>query len=119
VKEALPAYILHGTKGSFIKSRADVQETHLKEGKQPESENWGVESEHDQGLLHFEKEGNSIRKHIPTLTGNYMEYFDLIHKAIRKDKEVPVSGEEGMMVIRVIEAAMQSEKEKKVIRLNY
>src|SRR5690606_34538199 len=35
VREPLPAYILHGKKGSFIKSRGDIQEDELKLGKKP------------------------------------------------------------------------------------
>ena len=46
-----------------------------------------------------------------------MEYYDGIYEAIRNNKEVPVSGTEGMNVIKVIEAAIKSNKEKKRINL--
>ncbi len=35
VREAIPAYVIHGKKGSFLKPRGDVQEDELKAGKQP------------------------------------------------------------------------------------
>jgi predicted dehydrogenase len=38
VREALPGYIFHGTKGSFIKTKTDVQEMMLQAGKVPGSE---------------------------------------------------------------------------------
>src|SRR5207237_5734514 len=41
VREPLPAFILHGTKGSFIKSRADVQEAALLAGSSPTGADWG------------------------------------------------------------------------------
>ena len=43
VREALPGYVLHGSKGSFIKARTDVQETMLQAGKAPGSDDWGQE----------------------------------------------------------------------------
>ena len=35
VREPLPSYILHGKKGSFLKSRGDIQEDELKADKNP------------------------------------------------------------------------------------
>ena len=40
-REPVPAYALHGTKGSFLKSRGDIQEDELKTGKQPTAEGLG------------------------------------------------------------------------------
>lgn len=117
VREALPGNIFHGTKGSFIKSKADVQEKELQEGKIPGSDNWGIEPEHEKGLLHTEKNGIIIREYVPSLNGNYMEYYDGIYEAIRNNTSVPVSGTDGMYVIKVIEAAIKSNKEKKRINL--
>ena len=42
VSEQLPAYILHGRKGSFIKAKTDVQEVALQAGKIPDTPNWGA-----------------------------------------------------------------------------
>ena len=108
-------FIIHGKKGSFMKSRADVQETALQARQLPGSENWGIESENQKGLLHTEKDGKVIREYIASLKGNYMEYYDGIFEAIRNNKPLPVTAEEGRNVIRIIEAAYQSNKEKKVI----
>ncbi|NTV83115.1 MAG: Gfo/Idh/MocA family oxidoreductase, partial [Bacteroidales bacterium] len=43
VKEQGPRYIIHGTKGSFIKYGIDPQEELLKEGLMPNSPEWGKE----------------------------------------------------------------------------
>ena len=117
VREALPGNILHGTNGSFIKSKADIQEAELQAGKIPGSKDWGAEPDKEKGLLHTEKEGKIIREHIPTLNGDYMEYYEGIYQALRNNGSVPVTGTEGKNVIRVIEAALLSNKEKKVIQL--
>lgn len=117
VREALPGYVLHGSKGSFIKAKTDVQENCLLAGKIPGTANWGTEPEHERGLLHTEKDGKIIKEEIPSLRGNYMDYYDGIYEAIRNNKPVPVSGSEGMQVIKLIEAAMLSNEQRSVIDL--
>jgi predicted dehydrogenase len=117
VREAMPGYQLHGTLGSFIKHKTDVQETGLQANKKPGSADWGTEPPSQQGLLHTEKDGKVIKELVPSLQGNYGVYYQALHDAIRNNAEVPVTGEEGMKVIRIIEAAFKSNKEKKVIDL--
>lgn len=117
VRELLPGNIFHGTKGSFIKSKADIQERELQAGKIPGTQDWGIEPAQEQGILHTEKEGQISREYIPTLQGNYMDYYDAIFDAIRFKKAVPVSGIEAMNVIKIVEAALKSHNEKKVIDL--
>lgn len=117
VREALPGYIFHGTKGSFIKAKTDVQETDLQAGKKPGSANWGIEPESQRGLLHTEREGKVIKEYVESLQGNYGEYYNGIYDALRNNKELPVSAEDGMKVIKVIEAAYKSCKERRVVDL--
>jgi predicted dehydrogenase len=57
------------------------------------------------------------KEYINSEKGNYGDYYEGIYNAIRNNANVPVSGEEGMNVIKVIEAAIKSNKEKKVIEL--
>lgn len=117
VREALPGNIMNGTKGTFIKSKADIQEAELQAGKIPGSKDWGAEPDKEKGLLHTEKDGKIIREQVPTLNGDYMEYYEGIYQTLRNNGLVPVTGTEGMDVIRVIEAALKSNREKKVIDL--
>ena len=117
VREALPGFILHGTKGSFLKTRTDVQEVSLMRGDTPATPGYGIEPASEQGLLHTEEDGNVIREHIPTLPGNYLDYFEEMYQAIVKNEPVPVKAEDALLVIKIIEAAYQSNAEKKVIGL--
>lgn len=118
VREAVPSYVIHGNKGSFLKSRADVQEVALMANQSPNTANWGEEEESQQGLLHTEKGGITIRKKIPTLKGNYGEYYDAVGKAIQNDTPMPVTGEDGINVMKIIDAAFESNHSKKVIFIN-
>ncbi|MDX6190599.1 Gfo/Idh/MocA family oxidoreductase [Flavobacterium sp. Fl-318] len=117
VKEANPAYTIHGKKGSFLKPRGDVQEDDLKAGKKPNLELWGTESESLQGLLHTEIDGKEIREKIPTLQGNYFSFFDGVYDAISNHKTEPVTAQDGVKVMQIIEAAIASNTQQKVINL--
>ena len=117
VKEALPSYILHGSKGSFIKPRADVQEADLQKGMDPGAADWGTEPESGRGLLHTEIAGKVFRAYIPSLRGNYFEYYDGLYKALEQDRPLPVTAEEGLHLIRVIEAGYKSVAEKRIVEI--
>jgi predicted dehydrogenase len=117
VRELLPAYILNGRKGSFIKAKTDVQEVWLQAGKIPNTPDWGTEPENEKGFLHTEKDGKIIKEYIPSMQGNYMQYYDGIFNALRKQQPPPVTAEEGLNVIRIIAAANKSNEQKKVVVL--
>ncbi len=117
VREPLPAYTVHGTKGSFLKSRADVQEALLQSGVKPDAPGYGIEPVQEQGLLHTSIDSKVVREHVTTEPGNYGEYYARLYKAIREHGPVPVTAAEGVQVIRIIEAAYQSSNEKRIIAL--
>lgn len=115
IREPLPSYILHGKKGSFLKSRGDVQEDELKLGKKPMVTDWGIEPIHKSGVLHTEIEGSTIRENIPTLHGNYYGFFDALAQSIKKGMPEPVTAQDGVNVMRIIEAAIESSTNKQLI----
>ena len=117
VREALPAYIIHGSKGSFIKPRADVQEADLISGKSLSDADWGVEPDAGKGLIHTDKDGQSIiREYIDSERGNYMSYYNGIYEALRNNGWLPVTAQEGLNVITIIENAFKSVDRKKIIQ---
>lgn len=117
VREPNPSYVVHGKKGSFLKSRGDVQEDELKLGKKPNLTTWGTEKEGQEGLLHTEIDGKIIKEKVPTLLGNYYDFFDGVYQAIANDKLEPVTAQDGVNVMRIIDAAVQSNSQKKAINL--
>jgi scyllo-inositol 2-dehydrogenase (NADP+) len=117
VREALPGYQLHGKAGSFIKPKTNIQETMLQAGHLPLGSDWGKEDVSEYGLLHTEKNGVVIKEYIPSLPGNYADYYRQLHHAIVNNTVVPVLPEDAALVIKIIEAAFQSNREKRIIRL--
>lgn len=107
-------FIIHGSKGSFVKSRGDVQEIQLQQHKDPLDADYGVEPETEWGLLHVEKKGVFSKEKIPGERGNYTRYYDGIYETIVNNKPLPVTAAEAQNVIRIIEAAYLSYREKKI-----
>ncbi|HEU0064570.1 MAG TPA: Gfo/Idh/MocA family oxidoreductase, partial [Flavisolibacter sp.] len=96
-------------------AKTDVQEAMLQANVSPASTEWGIEPESEKGLLHTEIDGKIIREYIPSLRGNYGDYYQQVYKSIRENQPVPVSGNDGLNVIRIIEKAFESNNEKRVI----
>jgi predicted dehydrogenase len=117
VREPGPRYSLHGTQGSFLKWGMDPQEEDLKAGKLPSGPDWGKEEEENWGILNTEINGLHYSGMVETLPGNYMAYFDDIYEAITRNRKPAVKAGQGRDVIRVIEAAKESSKLGKAIKL--
>ena len=115
VREPNPAYFVHGKKGSFLKHRGDVQEDELKLGKKPNLDSWGTENVGNEGLLHTEIDGKIIREIVPTLQGNYYNFFEGVYQSIAFNKPEPVSAHDGVNVMQIIEAAIISNENKKIM----
>jgi predicted dehydrogenase len=117
VREPIPSYVIQGKKGSFLKVRGDVQEDDLKLGKKPNLETWGTEPTAFEGILHTEIDGVLVRQKVPTLQGNYYDFFEGLYQSLVHRAPEPVSAAEGIQVMRIIEAVTQSSQQKKVIDL--
>jgi scyllo-inositol 2-dehydrogenase (NADP+) len=83
----------------------------------PGSAEYGMEPDTARGILHTEKEGKVIRELVTTERGNYGDYYEGVFQAMRNNEEMPVTAEQGLNVIRIIETAFRSSKERKVIDL--
>ena len=111
-------YIIHGSKGSFIKTMADVQEEDLKANKNPLDKDWGIEPTSAKGLLHYEKDGIAIKENITSEVGNYLEYYNEIYKALLQNNIENKIAEDAKKVIQIIELAMVSNIERRMIDIN-
>lgn len=112
VKEKGPTYSIHGTKGSFIKYGADVQEEALKNGGIPKNiSDWGMEPREIWGKL------NTIEREdlYQSEPGDYRAVYQNLYKAITLGAALEVEPQQARDVIRIIEAAQQSQDERRVI----
>jgi predicted dehydrogenase len=108
IREAGPRYMLHGTKGSFIKFGEDVQEAALRAKALPVTDNWGREPEENFGVIHTEINGRIIKERYPSLPGNYGQYYKNLYNTIMHGEPLKEKPEHGYNTIRLIELAFES-----------
>lgn len=118
-KEANAAYILHGEKGSFLQERSDNQENELASGVIPiYAKDWMKLLEKPDGILNVLEENNTWKRTESTSEpGNYMNYYQDIYEHFVFGKALPSPGFEVIQNMKIIDAALQSSAEEKVIYL--
>lgn len=104
-------YIIHGTKGSFIKHGLDIQEETQRKNILPNTPDWGAEPDNQYGAL-TTSEG---RFTFPSQPGNYHHFYNNLYRAIVGEIPQEVSPEQAIAVIRIIELANESSRQKKVL----
>ena len=117
VKTNGPRYIVHGELGTFRKFGIDPQEELLKTGALPNSKDWGKEPESDWGKLEFEKDGNDYSEVVPSVAGDYNFFYKNLADAILAGKELLVKPDEIALLMKVLEACIESNSLKKTIML--
>jgi predicted dehydrogenase len=110
VREEGPRYIVHGTQGSFLKWGLDPQEADLKAGMYPDEPAWGTEPKQLWGKLNTESNGLHFTGRIETIAGNYQAYYNNIYEVVRNGKDLIVKPQQSLDVMRIIEAAIESNK---------
>lgn len=116
-RETIPGYALHGMKGSFLQQRSDMQEQQLQAGTVPSMQSWCPAPAKPDGLLHTEINGEVVKKEMTSVPGNYMGFFDDLHKFLTGKGPNPVPPADGLKTVKIIEAGFKSSKEGKVVSL--
>jgi len=117
IREEIPRYYINGTEGSFIKYGLDPQEEELKAGAIPTGTGWGKEPESAWGILNTEIKGLHYRGKVETIAGNYMAFYEDIYQALSNNKKPLTDAGAVLTVIRIIEAAFESNRTGNAIRL--
>ncbi|MCC5884145.1 MAG: oxidoreductase [Halomonas sp.] len=116
VAEPTPQLALHGTRGSFVKYGRDPQENWLREGSTP-SRGWGIDPRPGQLTLIDESAGDAlVSSEYPGLPGDYLAYYVGIAESLISGAPPPVSVEEGIEVMTLLEAGLDSYRQSRWIR---
>ncbi len=100
-----PAFVLHGTRGSFYKKMTDVQEGQLDKGMSPMDAAYGLEEAGTGGELTWinpETEKMETTT-VPAVKGDFMAIFDAVHQTIRHKKPFPISEEDIITQLTILE----------------
>lgn len=104
VADPLPAYVLHGTKGSFHKVRADIQEDQLQAGMSPKAPEYGIEPSGKEGVITLmNADGDREILYHEALKGDYNDLFNAVFAQIRRDEPFPVKEEEIRWQLEILE----------------
>ena len=100
----MPRTVIHGTRGSWAKFGGDLQETRLKDGMLPTAPGFGEDL--DPGW--FFEGGCAEPQPIPAPGANQREYYVAILEAIRGRGPNPVSPQDAVAVMAVLETCFES-----------
>jgi predicted dehydrogenase len=100
-----PRFIVHGTRGSYVKRGIDPQEDQLKAGMKFDDPGFGEDPESDWGELHIA--GEPVRR-VPTAKGDYRGYYANVRDAILGKAKIEVTPEQVLRTTRLIELARES-----------
>jgi scyllo-inositol 2-dehydrogenase (NADP+) len=107
-------FLIHGRNGSFIKYGMDPQEDFLRSPNPPSGTDWGpmwgIEPEQNWGTLTLV---NSGAQKIKTEIGDYRNYYINVRDAIAGKAELDVSPQHALNVMRTLELAQKSDRERK------
>lgn len=105
VADEQPAFMIHGTKGSYIKQRSDIQEKQLLQGMSPDDPRYGIEEEGRSGKLTIvEADGTKTTQLVSVATTNYLNLFEAVHQTIREGEPFPVTREQIIQQIEILES---------------
>ncbi|MEO6921238.1 MAG: oxidoreductase [Collimonas sp.] len=103
-----PRFVLHGRRGSYLKTGLDSQEDQLKAGLRPGQPGWAG---NPPGLIR-EVEGDlDLRGELATLDGAYVEFYRAVAATIQEGAPFPVTPDAAVSVAEILELARQSAEE--------
>jgi predicted dehydrogenase len=98
-----PKWILHGTRGSYIKYDIDQQEYDLKAGIMPGAPGFGDDAPQTYGkVTYLNQNGDRIEKTIPSIHGDYGQVYDAMYDSLVNGTPKLVSDAEMLTVIDIL-----------------
>jgi scyllo-inositol 2-dehydrogenase (NADP+) len=110
-----PRFLLHGTQGAFVKQSFDPQENNLRHGHIPTDSAWGAEPEENWGLITLSENGVLTERRVPSANCDYRDFYANLRDAILGKDKLAVSPEWALDVMRLLELARQSSKERRTV----
>jgi len=110
-----PRFTVHGKQGSFIKTGLDGQEDALKNGRRPGGAGWGMDP--SPGTLVVADDEFRPTARPAGEPGDYRRYYPSVADADLRTGTNPVTTEEALDVMRVLELGARSARERREISL--
>ena len=105
IAQPTPSFVIHGTLGSYIKDRVDVQEAQLDKGIPPTDPAYGTEPEGSEGkLVTFDENNQKNTELVTSYKGQYIQLFEAAYQTIRHGALYPITEEHIAWQIEMLEA---------------
>jgi scyllo-inositol 2-dehydrogenase (NADP+) len=114
-----PRMRITGLRGMYEKWGLDPQEDALNAGKRPGDAGWGLEPRERWGRLSADVDKLHIDGPVETLPGAYETFYTLLRDALLTGGKLPVEPIDAVAMLRVIEAARESARNRSVIELSH
>ncbi|HEO9242129.1 TPA: oxidoreductase [Enterobacter ludwigii] len=108
-------YILHGTRGSYVKFGLDPQEERLKNGERLPQEDWGYDMR--DGVVARVEGEERVEETLLTIPGNYPAYYAAIRDALNGTGDNPVPASQAIQIMELIELGIESAKHRATLCL--
>jgi predicted dehydrogenase len=108
-------FVVNGTEGSFLKTALDPQEEPLRRGVAPGGPSWGEDPEAHWGTLYLASDTAPDGRKIRTEPGDYREFYANVRDAMLGKAELAVKPEQALHVVRAIELAFESSRERRTV----
>lgn len=108
-------YIVHGTRGSYVKFGLDPQEDRLKAGERLPQQDWGYDMR--DGVLTLASGDELDAQTLLTVPGNYPAYYAAIRDALNGQGENPVPASQAIRVMELIELGIESARHRSTLSL--
>jgi scyllo-inositol 2-dehydrogenase (NADP+) len=107
-----PRFVLHGTKGAYVKQNFDTQEPKLRAGRIPWEETpTEAELEENSGILTLvDADSATTERRVPPGPGDYRAYYANVRDAMLGRADLAVSPQHALNVMRILELARDSSK---------
>lgn len=106
VKTPYPKFLVHGTRGSFVRYQIDQQETSLKNGVMPYDKHF-AEDEELALLEYVDEQGVSHIEHLTSVKGDYGRVYDAIYATLTTGAANYVSEEEALTNLEILDGAFR------------
>jgi predicted dehydrogenase len=108
-----PRFNVLGSKAAFVKYGMDPQEDALLAGATPGGPGWGAEAEANWGRIG----SGGATQPVKSEPGDYPRFYAAVAHAIATGGTPPVTAEEGIAMMDVLEAARVSARERRIVSL--
>src|SRR2546428_5928351 len=99
----------------YVHQNLDPQEAVLRAGQPAVGEDWGLEKEEEWGTLAEFDAGNVTYRKVPTLRGDYRDFYANVRDVILGKAKPIVTLEEALRVMYALETSVESSAKRSVL----